>query len=83
MNLLVSQVPALVYPYSRQREQPMRVDKIKNFFPMQVLTEEDMQPDRLCRQMQDMLQIKRALQAVPIDLNGAANAAEYLSRWVS
>jgi predicted glycosyltransferase len=82
MNLLVSQAPALVYPYSRQREQPMRVDKIKDFFPMRVLTEEDMQPDRLSRQMLDMLQINRALQPVPIDLNGAANAAEFLSRWV-
>ena len=82
MNLLVSQVPALVYPYSRQREQPMRVDKIKDILPMRVLTEEDMNPDGLCRQMQEMLPIKRALQVVPIDLNGAANAAEFLSRWV-
>ena len=82
MNLLVSQVPALVYPYSRQREQPMRVDKIKDFLPMRVLTGEDMNPDGLCRQMQEMLPIKRALQVVPIDLNGAANAAEFLSRWV-
>jgi predicted glycosyltransferase len=81
MNLLVSQVPALVYPYSRQREQPMRVEKIKGFFPMRALREEDMQPGRLCRQMQEMLQIKRTLQVVPIDLNGAANAAEFLSRW--
>ena len=82
MNLLVSQVSALVYPYSRQREQPMRVDKIKDILPMRVLTEEDMNPDGLCRQMQEMLPIKRALQVVPIDLNGAANAAEFLSRWV-
>jgi predicted glycosyltransferase len=83
MNLLVSQVPALVYPYSRQREQPMRVDKIKDFFPMRILTEEDMRADRLSKHMLDMLQIKPALKALPIDLNGAANAAKFLSRWVA
>ena len=31
MNLLVTRVPALVYPYARQREQPMRVNKFKKF----------------------------------------------------
>ena len=82
MNLLVSQVPALVYPYSRQREQPMRVEKIKDFFPMRILTEEDMRADRLSKHMHDLLQIKPALKDLPIDLNGAANAAKFLSRWV-
>jgi len=82
MNLLVSQVPALVYPYSGQREQPMRVDRIKDFFPMRILTEEDMGADRLSKHMHDMLQIKPALNALPIDLYGAANAAKFLSRWV-
>jgi predicted glycosyltransferase len=33
MNLLVTKVPCLVYPYSRQQEQPMRAEKIKNFLP--------------------------------------------------
>ena len=81
MNLLVSQVPALVYPYSRQREQPMRVEKIKDFFPMRILAEEDMRADRLSKHIHDMLQIKPALKDLPIDLNGAANAAKFLSRW--
>jgi predicted glycosyltransferase len=60
----------------------MRVDKIKDFAPMRILAEEDMRADRLSEHMHDMLQIKPAIKALPIDLNGAANAAKFLRRWV-
>ncbi len=83
MNLLVTQVPALVYPYSRQREQPMRVNKIKNMLPMKILNEEDVQPDRLSDHIVQMLDQKRTLKTLPIDMNGAANAANFLSRWLN
>ncbi len=59
MNLLVTQVPALVYPYARQREQPMRVNKFKNNLLMKVLDEEDVQPDRLTDQIVRMLDQKK------------------------
>jgi len=83
MNLLVTQVPALVYPYSRQREQPMRVNKIKNLLPLKILNAENVQPDRLSDHIVQMLDQKRTLKTLPIDLNGAANAANFLSRWLS
>jgi predicted glycosyltransferase len=81
MNLLVTRVPALVYPYARQREQPMRVDKFKNMLPMKRLDEEDVQPDRLSDHIVQMLDQKRTLKTLPIDMNGAANSATFLSRW--
>lgn len=81
MNLLVTQVPALVYPYVRQREQPLRVDKIKHFLPLKILNDADLVPERLSSRMQDMLHQKRAPKTLPIDMNGAANAAKFLSRW--
>ncbi len=83
MNLLVTQVPALVYPYVRQREQPMRVNTIKNFLPMGILTEEDLRVDRLSDHIFRMLQQKRTLKSLPIDFNGAANGAKFLSRWIN
>jgi predicted glycosyltransferase len=83
MNLLVTQVPALVYPYSRQREQPMRVNKIKNLLPMKILNPENVQPDRLSDHIVQMLDKKRTLKTLPIDLNGAANAANFLNRWLN
>ena len=81
MNLLVTKVPALVFPYTRQQEQPLRVDKIKNFLPMKVLKEADMQPARLSRHLAQMLQQCRVAGEVPISLDGAANAARFLNRW--
>ena len=82
MNLLATGVPALVYPYSRQQEQPMRAEKLKDFLPMKILNDDDLQPDRLSRHMYDMLQNKRSPKAPPIDMNGAASATEILKRWI-
>ncbi|MGD9043568.1 MAG: glycosyltransferase, partial [Desulfobacterales bacterium] len=42
MNLLVTRIPALVYPYLRQREQPLRVEKIKRFLPLKILQDKDL-----------------------------------------
>lgn len=83
MNLLVSRVPALVFPYSRQREQPMRVARIKKWLPMKILVEDDLGADPLSEQMARMLEQKRTSDTLPIDMNGAANAAGFLSRWIS
>lgn len=81
MNLLATGVPALVYPYSRQREQPLRVAKIKNMLPMRVLNDDDLRPERFSRHMVEMLSQKRAANLLAIEMNGAANAAEFLTRW--
>jgi predicted glycosyltransferase len=80
MNLLVTKVPALVFPYWRQQEQPMRADKIKKYLPMKVLNEAEMQPASLSRHIAQMLQQNRIVDGVPIDLDGAANAARFLKQ---
>ena len=83
MNLLVTKVPALVFPYARQQEQPMRADKIKKYLPMNVLKEAEMQPASLSRHIAQMFQQNRIADGVPIDLDGAANAARFLNQLVS
>jgi predicted glycosyltransferase len=83
MNLLVTKVPALVFPYWRQQEQPMRADKIKKYLPMKVLNETEMQPASLSRHIAQMLQQNRIADGVPIDLDGAANAARFLKQMKS
>jgi predicted glycosyltransferase len=80
MNLLVTKVPCLVFPYWRQQEQPMRADKIKKYLPMKVLKKAEMQPASLSRHIAQMLQQNRVVDGVPIDLDGAANAARFLTR---
>lgn len=79
MNLLVARTPALVYPYSRQREQPMRVAKIKNYLPMKILQDADLSPSRLGRHVRQMLQKPRPADRVPLNFDGAENTARYLS----
>ena len=83
MNLLVTKVPALVYPYSRQQEQPMRAEKIKKFIPMRILGENDVHPDMLCKHIEQMFQMTRPIPKQTLNLNGAATAARILSRWMN
>ena len=81
MNLLAARVPALVFPYSKQREQPIRVEKIKNFIPMKILRDKDIEPAKLSRYIQKMLLESRNPETVPINLDGAANTARWLETW--
>ena len=81
MNLLVAQVPALVHPYSRQREQPLRVNKIKNLLPMKILEEEDIQPVPLSKHIVQLLHQPRSSVPPSVNLLGADNAASLLNRW--
>ena len=81
MNLLVTKVPALVYPYSRQQEQPMRANKIKNFLPIKILSEVDVQPEHLSKHIHQMLHKSVPANFFSLNLDGAANAARFLNRW--
>jgi predicted glycosyltransferase len=81
MNLLVTRVPALVYPYSRQQEQPLRADRIKNLLPMKILSSADIQPTPLSDHMEQSLYHPEIMDAPSVDFEGAANAARFLNRW--
>ena len=49
---------------------------------MKILNDDDIRPEPLLKHMHYMLQHKSAVKTPSIDMNGAANAAEILSRWV-
>ena len=83
MNLLATRIPALVYPYSRQQEQPLRVEKIKDFIPMKILRDKDIEPARLSGYIRKMLIEPRPDGALSLNLNGAANTAAYLKSWIN
>lgn len=82
MNLLVTRIPALVYPYLRQREQPIRVTKIKDFLPMKILQDKDLSPIPLADHIQQMLGASRLSDSGPLNLDGAENTARYLAEWI-
>jgi predicted glycosyltransferase len=82
MNLLRTKVPALVYPYHRQREQPLRVEIIKKMLPLRILHDHDLEPSALSRHIRQMLQRPPPFEPVDVDLNGAQRAARYLEKWI-
>jgi predicted glycosyltransferase len=77
MNILASGTPALVWPFGQNREQRLRASRLANLGVLQVLEDEDLDPDRLAAIMNDWM--SRSIRpAVNINLNGAANTA----RWI-
>ena len=82
MNLLVTGVPALVYPYSRQQEQPLRANRIKELLPVKILNNADIQPVLLSKHIDKLLNQPRTSKPSSVDFDGAANAADFLDRWV-
>ena len=83
MNLLVTRVPALVYPYLRQQEQPIRVAKIKGFLPMKILQDSDLSPHALGGHIQQMLGVSTLSKCESLNLDGAENTARYLTEWIA
>ena len=82
MNLMAARVPALIYPYSKQQEQPLRVAKINQFIPMQILRDKDIEPVHLSGYIHKMLGEPRPSGTVPVNLNGAEQTVLYLEKWI-
>jgi len=83
MNLLATGVPALVLPYSRQREQPLRVGKLKPFLPLIVLGEDELDPSRLAPAIENGLSLERKPAAAALHVEGAAASARFLESWIA
>ncbi|MDX1707358.1 MAG: glycosyltransferase, partial [Desulfobacterales bacterium] len=82
MNIMAAGVPALIFPYAKQQEQPLRVAKLNTFIPMKALRDKDIEPAALSRYIQDMLLEPRTARQVPINMDGAENTAQYLVTWL-
>jgi predicted glycosyltransferase len=51
MNILATRVPALVFPFSQNREQRMRAERLADLGWLQVLEEKDLEPQKLASLM--------------------------------
>jgi predicted glycosyltransferase len=81
MNLLATGVPALVWPYSRQREQPLRVERLKAYLPITVLSAKDLAPGRLEPAIEAGLALARRAASIALRLDGAATTARLLTEF--
>jgi predicted glycosyltransferase len=77
MNILASRVPALVWPFSQNREQGLRARRLAAAGALEVLEDADLQAGRLASKIEAALQKKFELH-VDIDMNGAAQTAAWL-----
>jgi predicted glycosyltransferase len=80
MNILASQVPALVWPFPQNREQRLRAERLAKLGALKIIEDNELQPDRLAAVMDQMLR-SAGRTPVDIDLNGAANTAKWIGRW--
>ena len=82
MNLIAARVPALIYPYSNQQEQPLRVAKIDKLIPMKILRDKDIEPQRMSIYIHEMLLEPHPAEPVAVNLDGAVHTAKYLEAWM-
>jgi predicted glycosyltransferase len=77
MNIAAAQVPALVWPFPQNQEQGLRAGRLSQLGILRVLSNEDLQPQRLSAMMEQVLSL-RSRSPVDIDLNGAKTTVRWL-----
>ena len=81
MNILAAQVPSLVWPFSQNREQRMRAERLSELKAMKVLEDKDLEPNRLASLMDNLL-AGAFSKHISIDLDGAENTAQWIETWI-
>lgn len=80
MDILSAGIPAIVYPFPRNREQGMRAQKLQGLGLLRVIHRPD--PDRIAFEIESALEIGYSRNsAVSINLSGAANTARLIDRF--
>lgn len=68
MNVIAARCPALIYPFRQNHEQRMRAEKMKNYATLNLLSDQDLEPERLAEKMLSMLHGQQAsLPSVRLD----------------
>ena len=79
MDILAAKVPALVWPFSQNREQRLRAGRLADLGVIGVLEDEDLRPERLAGIMDQWIAGSRRPN-IHINLNGAANTAKWIEK---
>jgi len=82
MNILAAKVPALVWPFSQNREQRFRAERLSENSAMRVLKKLDLKPSRLANIIDQTL--NQPLTPISdIDLDGANKTAQWIQNWTN
>jgi len=79
MNILVTGVRALVWPFAQNREQRLRAERLEKLDALTLLADEDLHPSRLAARMDAKLAAP-APPPVGLNLDGAANTARWIEQ---
>jgi predicted glycosyltransferase len=77
MNLLAARVPAVVWPFSQNREQRLRSERLEALGALRLIQDPDLEPSRLAARVGRLLAQPQRVET-RIDLNGAQATA----RWI-
>jgi predicted glycosyltransferase len=81
MNLLAARVPrALIWPFGQNREQGLRVRRLKGLAPIHLLSDDDLSPETLARQIAAVL-ARPPGPVGAVRLDGADYSARWLTDW--
>lgn len=78
MNILATDAPALVWPFAQNREQRMRAERLERLGALSVLSDADLEPERLAARMAEVLRAGRQKGPTAVDIDGAAHTARLL-----
>jgi predicted glycosyltransferase len=81
MDVIASGTPALIHPFSQNREQRLRALRLARFADLELLDDQDLEPPVLADKIRGMLH--RKLQHPPIRLDGAEFTNNWLEQWIS
>ena len=80
MNILATQVPAMVLPFAQNREQHLRAERLAARQALTLLSPDDLARDRLAAKIDAIL--NRPMRARnTFDLDGAAATMRWIERW--
>jgi predicted glycosyltransferase len=78
MNIMAAGTPALVWPFAQNREQRLRAERLARLGGLRILTDKDLDPERLAGLMTRVLKEKEG-PAGAIDLDGAEKTAAWVA----
>ena len=79
MDVVQTGVPALVLPFSQNREQRFRAERLSTRATLKVLADDELVPDKITELMRQMIRLPRKEAA--IDLDGAGKTLSIIETW--
>jgi predicted glycosyltransferase len=81
MNIMAAQVPSLVWPFSQNREQRLRAERIAEMGGMRILEDTDLEPKHLAGLL-TMNLTERTRPGYSVDLDGAVHSLDWIQSWM-